>query len=93
MSASRQAAGRTKPWERTTGPRTAAGKARSRMNATTHGDRTADRRQARREIAALLREVRADERDAGMAVDAVTPVRVWLDRIRFEMAETNGGQP
>ena len=33
---------RVRPWEKSTGPRTAAGKARSRLNALKHGERAAD---------------------------------------------------
>ena len=50
---------RVKPWLYSTGPRTLEGKARSRMNAWKHGERSAEEIARRRELAALLREVRA----------------------------------
>ena len=46
---------RVTPWEYSTGPRTADGKARSRMNAWKHGQRSAAAIAVRREYAALLR--------------------------------------
>lgn len=49
---------RVKPWQAATGPRTAAGKARSRMNALKHGLRSAEVVASRKELASLLREVR-----------------------------------
>ena len=57
----RASARRTRPWERSTGPRTAQGKARSRMNAWKHGERSAEATQQKRlskELLSLLRELR-----------------------------------
>ena len=51
---------RVKPWRWATGPKTAAGKARSRMNAWKHGLRSAETVTWRKECAALMREVRLE---------------------------------
>jgi hypothetical protein len=50
---------RIRPWQRSTGPRTAEGKARSRWNAWRHGERSAAAQAERREQTELLRLVRA----------------------------------
>ncbi|MBL1216019.1 MAG: hypothetical protein D8M59_00825 [Planctomycetes bacterium] len=41
LASLRASVAQVKPWERSTGPRTPAGKARSRMNAWKHGERSA----------------------------------------------------
>ncbi|MDR5801593.1 hypothetical protein [Caballeronia sp. LZ001] len=47
---------RWKPWERSTGPQTAAGKIRSAQNALTHGATTEQAKEDRRRVSALLRD-------------------------------------
>lgn len=47
---------RWKPWERSTGPQTAAGKSRSAQNAVTHGATTSQAKEDRRRVSALLRD-------------------------------------
>jgi hypothetical protein len=58
LAALRASALRNKPWLASTGPRTAAGKARSSANALRHGERSADARQRRGEAAELMRVLR-----------------------------------
>lgn len=55
----REAALRNRPWEVSTGPRTAGGKARSRGNAWKHGWYEAERRARRRLAFRLLAGIRA----------------------------------
>lgn len=55
--ASRERILRVKPWLRSTGPRTAAGKARSSRNALQHGYYGAEGREARRLIQTLARRL------------------------------------
>ena len=55
--ASRERILRVKPWLRSTGPRTAAGKARSSRNALQHGFYGAEGREARRLIQTLARRL------------------------------------
>lgn len=50
---------RWRPWERSTGPRSEAGKQRSRLNATKHGNRSADSLALHRKIGAVLKKWRA----------------------------------
>ena len=58
LAALQSAAQRVKPWMRSTGPRTSEGKARSRLNATKHGERSANAMAQRRELAGLLEAIR-----------------------------------
>ncbi len=58
LASLRTSIARAKPWMSSTGPRTPDGKARSRRNAWKHGRRSAEEIARRRELAALLREVR-----------------------------------
>ena len=77
----------TMPWRRSTGPRTAAGKARSSLNALKHGERSAGSVAARREANAalwLMREEGRLERDAA-AADAIALQQDWIDRIAVEL--------
>ena len=55
LEALRLTALRSRPWERSTGPRTAEGKARSRWNAWKHGYWSREEVEARRAVSRLLR--------------------------------------
>jgi hypothetical protein len=68
----RQAVLRSRPWRFSTGPRTAAGKARSAQNGRARQRGPASVRQLRAELAdvrALLGELRAGRRAAGLPAD------------------------
>ncbi len=54
----REAAKRTKPWLKSTGPRTEAGKDRSKMNALKHGAYSAPVKAARKHLTQQIRLVR-----------------------------------
>ncbi len=59
----RQAALRNRPWLKSTGARTEAGKAKIRMNALKHGERSAQAIQHRKALNEALRTVRELTRD------------------------------
>jgi hypothetical protein len=52
---------RWKPWEQSSGPKTAKGKAASRMNARKHGLRSGEWRQLRRVLALQARALKLVE--------------------------------
>lgn len=54
LASLRASAARVKPWERSTGPRTTAGRASSSQNAVKHGQRSAAAIQVRRDVTLLL---------------------------------------
>ena len=58
LAALRAAAAARRPWLASTGPRTAAGKAASSLNALRHGLRTAEASRQRREVNRMLRTLR-----------------------------------
>lgn len=71
LASLRKSIQRVKPWESATGPKTAAGKARSRMNAVKHGLRSAEVIAARKELASVLREFRAVMAAKKLAAEAL----------------------
>jgi hypothetical protein len=58
---------------------------RSRENATKHGQRTAARIAARREIADLMRLVRADGHRPDDPIEQPAPLNVWAAWIKEEL--------
>lgn len=60
LAALRESAQRVRPWERSTGPRTAVGKRRSRANALRHGERSVYGTAVSVYLGALSRALRAD---------------------------------
>lgn len=60
LASLRATAARVRPWELSTGPRTAEGKARSRANSWKHGERSAEAVERRARVAGLLRLLRDD---------------------------------
>ena len=92
LNSLRSAAQRNKPWLRSTGPRTAAGKDRSKLNAVKHNERSARSRAAWRELNAALRTLSQYDRDQTQALDGVqsansaAPDSTWVQRIAFELS-------
>ena len=66
----RTAAAANQPWLRSTGPRTLAGKARSRLNALKHGGRSAQAVGARKALTEIIREMRSIGAQPGGLADA-----------------------
>ena len=87
-----------KPWLRSTGPRTPAGKDRSKVNAMKHGERSAQRRAAWRELNAALRAMSQYDRKQASAVDGIAsaisdaPDETWVRRIANELRLSNLSQ-
>ena len=82
---------RNKPWLLSSGPKTAAGKARSKLNATKHGERSAKSRAAWRELNAALRSLDRLDRDAGERLEGVLQTgpdslaETWAQRIADDL--------
>ena len=85
LASLRQSAGKTKPWQWSTGPRTTAGKARSRSNARKHGERGADAIAAWRQLNGALRLLRAHDRLEAASTADVDAVTCWTQRIALEL--------
>jgi hypothetical protein len=91
LNSLRATALRNKPWLRSTGPKTAAGKARSRQNATKHGERSVKSRAIWRELNAALRALNQVEHDSAYKLDGLTPTgseapgEGWVSRIADEL--------
>ena len=95
----RSSAQKHQPWRSSTGPRTAAGKAASRMNAMKLGLFTQERLQANREMAELLRDMRRAQRPErlerrqrhdGGQLDAERDSsceKIWIERLKVEMSD------
>lgn len=69
-----------------------AGKARSKLNATKHGERSAKSRTAWRELNAALRALDQHDRDRADMLDGMTaagimiPGETWVQRIADELS-------
>lgn len=87
LASLRATALRNRPWLRSTGPRTPAGKTRSRLNATKHGERSAERIAVRREINAALRGLRKYEHQPVGRMEDIGDARMWLARIAEEVSD------
>src|SRR5690349_12761954 len=93
LTSLRTTALKNKPWLRSTGPRTAAGKDRSKLNATKHGERSATNRATWRELNAALRTLNEYDRQKASMVDGVAsslihmPDETCMRRIAFELLD------
>lgn len=74
-----------KPWEWSTGPKTKTGKARSKLNAMKHGERTAQRITTRRHLNAALRQLRERDRRSTHSIDNAGQPDDWFERIAVEL--------
>src|SRR5688572_28133480 len=79
-----------RPWQWSSGPRTVAGKTRSKMNALKHGERSATTQLAWRELQAALRVVEEHEETKNDYLDGCTPkvpfmTVDWVERIAEEL--------
>jgi len=91
LAALRASARRVRPWERSTGPRTEAGKARSSRNALKHGLRRARVIAAQRELARAIRVLDAAAA-AGQDADideSAGSIEEWRRRVREEQPAQN----
>src|SRR4051812_40478665 len=91
LTSLRATALRNKPWLLSTGPRTATGKARSELNATKHGERSAQSRAAWRALNAALRAVNRGERQHAASLEGIAQkarllfAEEWVLRIADEL--------
>lgn len=90
LASLQRAARQKKPWRWSTGPKTAAGKARASRNALKSGERTAERTAARRELNALLRAMRDQEQHASRCIVNAGQESNWLRRIAAELGDDLG---
>jgi hypothetical protein len=70
-----------------TGPKTAAGKTRAKMNGLKHGERSAERIATRRELIAALRALRNCDHGQTGILDGMTQADVWVYRIADELEQ------
>ena len=84
LASLRAAALRHQPWRRSTGPRTEAGKSRSKLNALKHGQCSLSRRAERQQINDVIRRLSCVD-DALPEAAARDERDVWRNRLAREM--------
>ena len=83
LASLRESALRRRPWGRSTGPRTEAGKSRSKLNALKHGQCCQVRRAEQRQINASIRQLLAGDG----CFDSSRDRDAWQKRMELELED------